>query len=145
MSVLQIDESEYGRILKTLIFDRSGLDLISRSVFTYNDENHIMRLNGWNSDIDEVSETHIGEWVERLYIANQLAFITQYRERTQIDFLPDEISTGKMPMSMRELYKSLSSIQYNLFNNAGRCFLSGDDMERLTNLIAATARRIIET
>ena len=75
-------------------------------------------------------------WVERLYIANALAFEYQYGDSDQITIkrLNEKDMEGQL-LSYEQILKQLRSLRYNLYTNAGRTFLGEDDMAKLSALI----------
>ena len=93
---------------------------------------------------------HIWEWCNRVYIANQCAYILTYSHRADcdktIDFIADvdQCKNGGILIQKPErLYRLLQSIQYNLVSNGGQCMLCHEDMIRLDNLIAVLANDLI--
>ena len=69
-------------------------------------------------------------WVERLYIANALAFEYQYGDSDPITIkrLNEKDLEGQL-LSYEQFLKQLRSLRYNLYTNAGRTFLGEDDTE----------------
>jgi len=93
---------------------------------------------------------HIWSWCNRVYIANQCAYILTYSHRAdcdrKIDFIADYTEChngGQLIQKPGRFYRMLQSIQYNLYSNGGQCMLCREDMERLDNLIAVIANDII--
>lgn len=76
-------------------------------------------------------------FVERLYIANQMAFNMQYTRENEfrIERLDDEKLNESGIYDLKELKSILESINYNVYTNAGRSFLSKKDDERLQGII----------
>lgn len=86
---------------------------------------------------EEALDRKILCWVERLYIANSLAFYYNYssgEEKIEIPRLSAKMLEGHL-LSARDFLKQLREIRYNLYTNAGNCFLGEEDMEKLERLI----------
>jgi len=84
----------------------------------------------------EGTEHAIKAFVERLYLANQLAFITMYgkaKEETIVRLEEHELDGGLL--GSKSFLRTLESIHYNLYTNAGRIFLGREDEERLERYI----------
>jgi hypothetical protein len=77
-------------------------------------------------------------WVERLYIANSLAFDyncnSGAQEKIEVPRLSAKSLEGHL-LGARGFLKQLRGIRYNLYTNAGHCFLGEEDMEKLERLI----------
>ena len=93
---------------------------------------------------------HIWAWANRVYIANQCAYILTYAHRgdcdRNIDFISDAAQChhgGQLIQNPGRFYRMLQSIQYNLVSNGGQCMLCREDMERLENLIAVLASELV--
>lgn len=144
MSVFVHEVPTYGGIAAAILNDRyTTYESFYRSVYTYNDDRYLKSLISDNWERDDAAEDHIHYWMNRLYWANQLAYMLTYgdADRTIRD-LPEGYHKV-IPMGLKQLYAQLQSIQYNLVSNGGRVMFGKDDMERLENLIASVARRII--
>lgn len=92
----------------------------------------------------------IWSWCNRVYIANQIAYILTYAHHPDcnraIEYIADSDHCnggGALLQKPSEFYNKLQSIRYNLYSNGGQCMLNGEDMARLDNLIAAVAAEII--
>jgi len=85
---------------------------------------------------EEELENQIDCLVHRLYLANQLAFAVNYdHDKTEIVIQnPQNLKGGKVKDDMKYLYQQLSSWEYNLYTNAGRCFISDDDLETVERI-----------
>ena len=102
-----------------------------------------------NASVDDQKGV-IWEWCNRVYIANQCAYILTYSHSgdcdRKIDFI-DEVNHchngGQLITTPSRFYRMLQSIQYNLYSNGGQCMLCHQDMVRLENLIAVLANEII--
>jgi hypothetical protein len=93
---------------------------------------------------------HIWEWCNRVYLANQCAYILTYSHRGDcnktLDFIADVNQCkngGQLITNPDRLYRMLQSIQYNLYSNGGQYLLCHEDMIRLDNLIAVVANELI--
>ena len=134
MSVYLHDKEEFARVAQTIRFDQN-----LREVFFTVKDSAFRRNLGLNPD----PEPHdIYAFVERLYIANRLAYSYQYGDDDPITIprLKKKDFAG-MPYRAKEFIEVLGSIRYNLYTNNGRCFLGQEDMERVDRLLN-TARRL---
>ena len=90
-------------------------------------------------------QTFIVCFFDRIYIANQLSYCYQYNEKMDIQRLNFDIKRVKnepiTDLFKRDFATFLSNINYNLFTNNLRSFVSADDLEILQNLIKATEQR----
>ena len=75
-------------------------------------------------------------FVERLYIANTLAFDYQYSEMEEITIkrLERNDLDGSLIINT-VLLLNLRSIKYNLYTNNGHCFTNETDMKKLDRLV----------
>lgn len=90
---------------------------------------------------EEWLEREIDYFIQRLYIANQIAFLYNYGEKLEI---PDtEIQDGT-PLNNLEMIETLGSIEYNLYTNNGRSFISSEDKKKLDKIKELAMRQIIE-
>jgi hypothetical protein len=98
----------------------------------------------------EDEKSIVAAWGNRLYVANQIAYIFTYSHHAEcnmkIDLL-DESEAWKHGADLitnpARFYRVLESIEYNLYSNGGQVMLSGQDMQRLKDLIAAVARVVV--
>ena len=81
----------------------------------------------------DFTDNAISTWVDRLYIANQLAFFYSYDKSIQLERLKE--SDWGLPLTSRVLLEKLASVRYNVITNGGNCFVSEKDMDRLERLI----------
>ena len=150
MSVIQIDPTEFGRIASMLLRSQYA-DNFSWCVFdTYeNAETRALlthlESNEINHRFEEAKNTMIFTWVDRLYLANQIAAaITYVKER---EFTLEHLRVTLLDLdpypTLPEFYEQLRSIRYNIYTNNGRCMFGHDDMTRLDDLIDAVAHQII--
>lgn len=100
------------------------------------------------SKVDDERDA-IAAWGNRVYIANQLAYILTYSHRSGCDRKIDMIDRddwkhgGELVGDYARFYRILESIKYNLWSNGGQVMLCREDMERLDNLIAWLARECV--
>jgi hypothetical protein len=147
---MEIEPTVFGRLLATL-FSAHRANEYGRCIFDHHEEASFRSL--WMGEApteferryNHAKTTMIGAWVNRLYLANQIATALNYQsdaESFTLHNLPDGVERA-MPYTASELYEEMNSIHYNLFTNAGRCMFSHDDMERLNRLISLAAYQII--
>lgn len=76
-----------------------------------------------------------GEFVRRAlwysWVANKVAYEVQYRENLTIDYDKDHTDIYNDDMSDEEAYNVVGSLRYNIYTNAGNCFLQDDWVEVL--------------
>lgn len=140
MSVILYETKRFGSLANHLI---STSDLRDASL-PYDER---MKLKQYKGTFDDEC-TNIVCWVDRLYIANQLAYHTTYTYREgkfEVELLDDsDIKSNGCNWDNKKLYSFLNSLHYNIFSNGGRSFLSEEDMNRLDSLISSVARNIID-
>ena len=129
MSVMLLDIKEYADVASTII-----------ECPEYYDRFYSFREQAFHNQMDkptmEGTEHAIKAFVERLYISNQLAFITMYgkaKEETIVRLEEHELNGGLL--GSKAFLRTLESIHYNLYTNAGRIFLGREDEERLERYI----------
>ena len=104
--------------------------------------------NPTTTTIDE-DKDQIAAWGNRVYIANQIAYILTYSHREDCNLMinlmdRDEWKNGgDLITNPARFYRVLESIRYNLYSNGGQVMLCREDMERLNDLIAVIARVIV--
>lgn len=140
MSVILFERREFGSLANWLISTSNLRDVALPYI-------ERMKLKQYKATFgDECA--NIVCWVDRLYMANQLAYHTTYTYRDgkfEIEMLQDEdIKSNGLNWDNKKLYSFLNSLHYNLFSNGGRCFVSEDDLDRLDSLISIIARKIID-
>lgn len=98
----------------------------------------------------EQQQDMIHAWCNRLYVANQCAYIFTYAHHPEcnrkINFISDRDHChhgAELIQNPARLYRTLEYIKYNLYSNGGQCMFSGEDMARLDELIALIARDIV--
>lgn len=92
----------------------------------------------------------IAAWANRVYVANQVAYIFTYSHNADCDMRIDLLNESEVWKHGAELvqnparfYRVLESIRYNLYSNGGQIVLCREDMERLNDLMAVLARVVI--
>jgi len=97
----------------------------------------------------EPDENEILCFIERLYIANRLAYLYQYPDECKNNSITikrlekEQLNGFILPIS--KLLEELKHIEYNIYTNAGRCFLGNEDMERLHRLMDACKMFMLQT
>jgi len=137
MSVF-INTKEIKTICTALYWDKMGSHKYQH-IFT--DERTI-------SDDDYRQEVY--NVFNRVYIANQIAYILTYAHHEDldksIDLLDyDDTLWNSQPaiMTTERLYRTLESIEYNLYSNGGQVVLGGADMAKLQDLQKCLARDVV--
>lgn len=142
MSVICFDEKEIANLCNTVLYSRAYTEAVKSLDDKYTWKN-ISRMSK-QSETDYY-QVIIKCWFQRLYISNQLAFEIMYNreEEMQINKLSEEaIDNGSVITDKKRLYDELSSLEYNLYDNAGRTFTSHEDMERLRRLLNRVVKDI---
>jgi len=130
MSVKKFSVAEFADIATTI--KNSPL---RKYFYTAEEEGLMARLNHY-PPLETQRDKDILCWVERLHIANALAYHYQYSDTDTIIIkrLNEKDLEGKL-LPEKELYQQLRSLRYNLYTNNGRVFLGGNDLARLTRFI----------
>ena len=99
--------------------------------------------------IDDEREI-IAAWANRVYVANQVAYIFTYSHNPDCVMVINQFNDADAWKNGAELiknparfYRVLESIRYNLYSNGGQIMLCREDMERLDDLMAALARVVV--
>ena len=150
MSVMDIEPTIFGKIAATLLVSYNA-NQYAHCVFDYHEETAFRSLwmntepAAFEQRFRQTKERMILAWVNRLYLANQIAVALNYDngEAFTLHNLPDGVQNA-FPDTAKELYENLNQIKYNIYTNAGRCMFSHNDMQRLDNLISRAANTIIE-
>jgi hypothetical protein len=143
MSVIVYKE-KLEQLMDTLIMDYYGPKDFSRAVFSYDEELKLKRFNGTVDD--EIN--NIKCWCNRIYWANQLAYICSYSHHADCDRTIQDLDDKNKHIrhiSLKTLYSDLQAIKYNLYSNSGRIFLSKEDEEKFNELCTVVADRIISS
>lgn len=95
-------------------------------------------------------KTEITAWANRVYIANQIAYILTYSHRDDCDksitMIADETQWkhgGNLLSDYPRFYRVLESVLYNLYSNGGQVMLSGEDMQKYEEIMGLVAREIV--
>jgi hypothetical protein len=131
MSVIKFSVVEFADIASTIRYD----PVLRDRFLSLKEVGELARLK-----IYPLTEAQLDKailcWVERLYIANALAFEYQYGDSDTITIkrLNEKDLEGQL-LSYEQILKQLRSLRYNLYTNAGRTFLGEDDMAKLSAFI----------
>jgi len=142
MSVI-VQKDEINQIADALYWDAMGERQFVRVLYGGQPGDTLK-----NSSMDEIQDT-IGAWTNRLYVSNQIAYIFTYSHRDDCDKTINQMDRSDWKNGMDLLknpvrfYRMLESVRYNLISNGGQIMLSGQDMERLNDLIGLVARGIV--
>jgi hypothetical protein len=151
MSVILYDPKDFGGLANAIIREpmaRESMQLPQDKL-----EERALKLS--ECDVDNRIEC----FFNRLYIANQLAYATTYKDECDIDGsftimqlqdsdvvdIPPSATTfrGKPLTTPEAILDALESIQYNIISNAGRSFFDADDSARLERLIRYYSREAL--
>ena len=95
----------------------------------------------------DIGEEELFRFLVRVGICNRLAYEYNYHKdgESKISIaIPDlEASEGKK-MSLKELIKNMSLLEYNCVTNSGRCFLDSGDKRLLEKVIHSLRLRYID-
>jgi hypothetical protein len=131
MSVIKFSVAEFAEIASTIRYDT----VLRDHFYSLKEIGELAKLKMYPPTEAQLDKA-IFCWVERLYIANALAFEYQYGDSDPIAIkrLTEKDLEGQL-LSRREIFEKLRGLRYNLFTNAGRTFLGEDDMAKLSALI----------
>jgi hypothetical protein len=131
MSVIKLLISEFADIASTIKYN----PFLRDHFYSLKETGELARLKLFPPTEKQLDKAILC-WVERLYIANALAFEYQYGDSDTITIkrLNEKELEGQL-LGYEQFLKQLRSLRYNLYTNAGRSFLSEDDMEKLSALI----------
>jgi hypothetical protein len=147
MSVINYSPEEIGAFCAWSLRDMESRCKFARSLLDEVVLHDMINLSPEKNEV--VMKSQIESFWNRIFLANQVAYILQYADMKgvsrEIQFLEDKhVINDSKYYKLENVYKDLRQLDYNLHTNAGRTFLSGDDMEKLRNLIARIALEIIE-
>jgi hypothetical protein len=149
MSVVECKE-EIEQVCDALLCNQYGQGQFSRAVFNHAAAAEII-IYGKQPTQDEI-RSMIWNWCNRVYMANQCAYILTYSHHpecsTKINFIGDENTFhkgGDLLANLRRFHGTLQHIRYNLYSNGGRYILCHEDMDRLDTLIEWVASAALET
>lgn len=141
MSIVLITKKEFSDVAKSIEF----YSFLRETFFSWRERYYKQKFND-----EEVSRNNILCFCERLYLANRMAFYYQYYDECKdkrfitIERLDESDFKDGNILNERDLLKLLRLIHYNLYTNAGYCFLGQEDMERLERLIERLKDRILD-
>lgn len=140
MSVLD-KRQDIEQITDALLYDALGSRQFVHAVC--ND------LNAFSANVEDYKGI-IYAWANRLYIANQIAYILTYSHNDDCDMTIVQLNDtnhlnhgGYLMKDIARWYRMLESIKYNLFSNGGQVMLCREDMERLDTLMSVLSREIV--
>ena len=141
MSVALISVEEFADLATSIKYIKE----LSKTFFSWRERFFNLLYSKENGNVP--NENEILCFVERLYLANRMAYYYQYADECEdgiihIRRLEEHELHGKL-LSFRETLSLLRSIHYNLYTNAGRCFLGREDMERLERLMEVCKEAMI--
>ena len=130
MNVIKFSVAEFADIASTIKYD----SVLHDHFLSLKEVGELARLKMYPPTESQLDKA-IFCWVERLYVANALAFEYHYGDSEQITIkrLTEKDLEGQL--SYEQILKQLRSLRYNLYTNAGRSFLGADDMAKLSALI----------
>ena len=157
MSVLVENKEKYGALADYIQMKNSRTDGYF-SFLTHDEKMEMEHLKHQLKDFDEYehTENRINCFVDRLYIANQLAWYYNYgdwynqengdghdKTKGPIDRLEKNDVKNGMSMNTKRALKLLNSVSYNIYTNGGNSFLSKKDSEKLDRMIEQLKSEII--
>lgn len=149
MSVCDARE-EIQQVCDALLMDQYGSGRFARAVFNQEAAAEIA-VFGKPATQDEI-KSMIYHWCNRVYMANQIAYIMTYSHHPEcsreINDIGDEGTFrkgGDLLGNLRRFHGTLKHIRYNLYSNSGRYMLCREDMDRLDTLIEWTASYALES
>jgi len=135
MSVIKFGRDVFGRV---------GATLRIRPMSDYFLTNYErLWMNALGHSETTFRENKIATFVDRLFIANQLAYCYTYNEPMHIERL-NEDDLAREPYTLEELYRQLNLIEYNVITNGGNTFLGETDTDKLKALISIAADFILQ-
>lgn len=146
MSVIRFDKEEISNIYKSLKWLTYGYNnAIDRVIpFNYSEYLEAKSLDE-KHDYESFIQEKLVNFIDRLWLSNQMAFILQYgrknKDHREIEFITDaDLDNGKQ-LPNYELYSQLNSLRYNLYTNGGNSFIQQKDLEFLEGIISGLERR----
>ena len=135
MSVIRFTKEEVADIYQELEFSNRDMEF----AFMSSNEDYFKIQQYYNNDKDEYWKNKLGRFLQRAFIANQIAYILQYRHHDginkEIEVLESEdLKKGHM-IGRREVIKRLRSLSYNIYTNDGNYCLSETDEDFMLNLV----------
>lgn len=141
-------KEEIENVCDALRLDQIGQGRFYRQVF--NRDASCQYIHSGFMPIQEEMQAWIHEWCNRIYMANQCAYIMTYSHREDCDRTISDISdkcTGGFALlaNLKKFYETLTHIRYNLWSNGGNMMLSSKDEDRLNALIEVVAAEAMMT
>jgi len=147
MSVLAFSAEKMGSLATSLISKnrRHGGPGEYWEFLTHPELLELKELYKTADELFDAIEQEISCFVDRLYIANQMAYIYSYdvskSEIQRLDKKHIDIAVG---IEGAGLLRELKSLRYNLYSNGGHSFVSKKDEEKLTTVIIALMEELIQ-
>lgn len=140
MSVVLITKKEFSDVAKSLLYHEALKEVFLSWRERYYKTQFSKEIN--------LNSNEILCFVERLYIANRLAYYYQYpyecqNNKIEIERLNEDFYKQGNILQDKELLRLLRLIHYNLYTNNGRIFLGKEDEERLERIITRLKDKII--
>ena len=143
MSVFVLNKTDFDKIYSYLMTHRELID--SNEYFGY-----LSRMFSTNPEkIDDLMTHAVGTFVDRMYMANQMAYYYSYshhypdNEPFPIDRLCESDLHGISYVTTKQVVDIITTLDYNLFSNAGHAFLGRKDHDQLDLLISALKSKLI--
>jgi hypothetical protein len=143
MSVIEFTEEEIGQLAFTIIMQN-----YQRVLFTSAEIAEMEKeAEEYKKELMDWQNVHVVWFFDRLYFSNQIAYYRQYvHDRNDGPIQPfvsikSKHITGEV-LSKKEFLEKLTSLRYNLADNAGRTFICPEDSQRLDDLISSLAVEI---
>ena len=140
VSVFTFTRKQMGRIGESILYHRIMGSNVARDL-VLNEYEKYMRLK--LSGSDAVTEKDVYCFVDRLWIANQMAFAYTYERGDEgkpvvheIERLSEE-DFSCLPLGSDKFLSELNSLKYNTISNGGNTFLGVSDQEKLDQIINA--------
>ena len=93
-------------------------------------------------DEQESITNTIYAFMDRVWIANQCAYIYQYENADRI--ISRLEAAEALPYNLSEFVEEARALRYNLYTNGGRLFLGQADIDRLDRLIDAAKDLLLD-
>ncbi len=131
MSVIKFLVSEFADIASNIKYDT----VLRDHFYSLKETGELAKLKMYPPTEGQLDKAILC-WVERLYIANALAFEYQYGDSDPITIkrLNEKDLEGQL-LIRGEFWEKLRSLRYNLYTNSGRIFLGEDDLAKLSAFI----------
>jgi len=152
-SVIGFSRKEMGKLAHALLAheerQRDGSWFFSHqdeAELAYDEKRH-RRYSEEYFPEDAWRRNRILDFMDHLWVANQVAYHLQYREEMDKLELLDrkkDIINGAL-LNGVNIHRELCSVRYNLYTNGGTIFLGPSDMEKLDHLINSLAEKIVRS